>query len=82
MEWTIAFILVFYFLSLTGDLWGSGKTSPRYLRRVAQWEAKQAGLNRWSTRAEELQEQAIARNRGEEMIRQAEHTKMASTAAV
>lgn len=65
MEWTIAFILVFYFLSLTGDLWGSGKSSPRYLKRVAQWEARQAGLERWHSRAEELKEQIAARNRGE-----------------
>lgn len=72
MEWTIAFLLVFYFLSLTGDLWASGKSSPRYLRRVAQWEAKQAGINRWNTRAEELKEQSVARNRGEDMVTQRE----------
>ncbi|BEI86151.1 hypothetical protein CcaverHIS002_0604380 [Cutaneotrichosporon cavernicola] len=80
MEWTIAFIVVFYYLSLVGDLWGSGKSSPRYLRRVAQWEAKRAGLDRWNTRAEELKEQAIARNRGEEVVVQTVPTTVAASA--
>ncbi|GMK54203.1 hypothetical protein CspeluHIS016_0107890 [Cutaneotrichosporon spelunceum] len=63
MEWTCAFILVFYFLSLAGDLWGSGKSSPRYHRRLAQWEAKQRGSTHWESRAKELHEKTIGRNR-------------------
>lgn len=38
MEWTTAFILSFYFATLAFDLWPAGKTSPRYLRRLARWQ--------------------------------------------
>ncbi|GHJ88178.1 hypothetical protein NliqN6_4580 [Naganishia liquefaciens] len=40
MEWAVAFTLIFYWLSLVMDLWPSGKTSPRYLRRLARWQEK------------------------------------------
>lgn len=39
MEWTVAFILVFYFFTLVLDLWPAGKSSPRYMRRLAKWQA-------------------------------------------
>lgn len=46
MEWTIAFILVFFFLSLVADLWPAGKSSPRYMSRLAAWQERHepAGL--------------------------------------
>ena len=40
LEWTVAFILFFYFLSLILDLWPAGKSSPRYMRRLAKWQEK------------------------------------------
>ncbi|KAJ9101253.1 hypothetical protein QFC21_003472 [Naganishia friedmannii] len=40
MEWAVSFTLIFYWLSLVMDLWPSGKTSPRYLRRLARWQEK------------------------------------------
>lgn len=40
LEWTVAFILVFYFLTLMLDLWPAGKSSPRYMRRLARWQEK------------------------------------------
>lgn len=40
LEWTVAFILVFYLLTLVLDLWPAGKSSPRYMRRLAKWQAK------------------------------------------
>jgi hypothetical protein len=40
MEWTIAFILFFYFLTLVADLWPAGKSSERYMRRLARWQEK------------------------------------------
>lgn len=40
LEWTIGFLLFFYFLTLAWDLWGAAKTSPRYIRRLAEWEEK------------------------------------------
>lgn len=40
MEWTIAFILFFYFLTLVADLWGAAKSSPRYIRSLERWEQK------------------------------------------
>ncbi|KAH8084770.1 Frag1/DRAM/Sfk1 family-domain-containing protein [Filobasidium floriforme] len=38
VEWGLAFWLTFYILSLVLDLWPAGKTSPRYLRRLAKWQ--------------------------------------------
>ncbi|KAK8849412.1 hypothetical protein IAR55_004744 [Kwoniella newhampshirensis] len=38
LEWTIAFGLNAYFFTLAMDLWPSGKSSPRYLAKVQQWE--------------------------------------------
>jgi hypothetical protein len=40
LEWAVAFILVFYFLTLVLDLWPAGKSSPRYMRRLARWQEK------------------------------------------
>lgn len=40
LEWTVAFILFFYFLTLVADLWPAGKSSPRYMRRLARWQEK------------------------------------------
>ncbi|ORX35398.1 Frag1/DRAM/Sfk1 family-domain-containing protein [Kockovaella imperatae] len=40
LEWTVAFILVFYFFTLAADLWPAGKSSPRYMRRLAKWQEK------------------------------------------
>lgn len=39
-EWAVAFILPFYFLTLAADLWPAGKSSPRYMRRLARWQEK------------------------------------------
>ena len=38
-EWITAFMVVFYFLTLALDLWPAAKTSPRFLRKAAAWEA-------------------------------------------
>lgn len=40
LEWAVAFILVFYFFTLVADLWPAGKSSPRYMRRLARWQEK------------------------------------------
>ena len=40
LEWTVAFLLVFYFLTLVADLWPAGKSSPRYMRRLARWQMR------------------------------------------
>lgn len=40
LEWAVAFILPFYFLTLAADLWPAGKSSPRYMRRLARWQEK------------------------------------------
>ena len=40
LEWTVAFILVFFFFTLVADLWPAGKSSPRYMRRLARWQEK------------------------------------------
>ncbi|TIB74098.1 hypothetical protein E3Q23_02760 [Wallemia mellicola] len=37
-EWATAFLVVFYFLTLSLDLWPAAKTSPRFLRKMAKWE--------------------------------------------
>lgn len=38
LEWAVSFIVVFYFLTLAADLWPAGKSSPRYIRRLARWQ--------------------------------------------
>jgi hypothetical protein len=40
LEWTVSFIVVFYFLTLVADLWPAGKSSPRYMRRLARWQER------------------------------------------
>ncbi|WVQ65159.1 uncharacterized protein L199_003332 [Kwoniella botswanensis] len=45
LEWTVAFILVFYFLTIAADLWPAGKSSPRYMRRLAKWQARHENVN-------------------------------------
>lgn len=40
LEWACAFMLGFYFVTLAMDLWPAGKTSSRYLRRLAKWQEK------------------------------------------
>ncbi|KAI5449312.1 hypothetical protein NCC49_004814 [Naganishia albida] len=40
MEWAVSFTLIFYWLSLVMDLWPAGKSSPRYMRRLARWQEK------------------------------------------
>lgn len=82
LEWTIAFLLTFYFATLIADLWPAGKSSPRYMRRLARWQEKNGEGDdftgrrafdehpeRWMTaeqRAEEMQRQMVARNQGVE----------------
>ncbi|WRT69416.1 uncharacterized protein IL334_006402 [Kwoniella shivajii] len=39
LEWTIAFGLNLYFMTLVADLWPSAKSSPRYLEAVRKYEA-------------------------------------------
>ncbi|WWC88108.1 uncharacterized protein L201_003012 [Kwoniella dendrophila CBS 6074] len=45
MEWTVSFILTFYFLTIAADLWPAGKSSPRYMRRLAKWQTKHEHVN-------------------------------------
>lgn len=40
LEWTIAFLLTFYYFTLVLDLWPAGKSSERYMRRLARWQEK------------------------------------------
>ncbi|KAL7423744.1 hypothetical protein Q5752_001326 [Cryptotrichosporon argae] len=40
LEWSVAFWLFFYFLTLVADLWPAGKSSPRYMRRLARWQER------------------------------------------
>jgi len=40
LEWTVAFILVFYFLTLAADLWPAGRSSNLYMRQLAKWQEK------------------------------------------
>ena len=40
MEWAVALVLVFYFFTLAADLWPAGKSSSRYMRRLAKWQEK------------------------------------------
>ncbi|WWC60534.1 uncharacterized protein I303_103108 [Kwoniella dejecticola CBS 10117] len=45
LEWTVSFILVFYFLTIAADLWPAGKSSPRYMRRLAKWQVRHDHFN-------------------------------------
>ncbi|WRT65918.1 uncharacterized protein IL334_002869 [Kwoniella shivajii] len=45
LEWAVAFILVFYFLTIAADLWPAGKSSPRYMRRLAKWQERHDSVN-------------------------------------
>nr|ODN93252.1 hypothetical protein L203_00523 [Cryptococcus depauperatus CBS 7841] len=76
LEWTVAFLLTFYFLTLAADLWPAGKSSPRYMRRLAKWQEKHGeghdftgrkafGLypERWQDGAQVMQENRFARNK-------------------
>lgn len=40
MEWTIAFILVFFYATIIADLWPAGKSSPRYMAALARWQER------------------------------------------
>lgn len=80
MEWTIAFILTFFYLSIAADLWPAGKSSPRYMRRLARWQEKHEPANlqhdftgrkafaehpeNWQERAEQMKQESVARNQG------------------
>ena len=77
LEWAVAFILVIYFFTLAADLWPAGKSSPRYMRRLARWQEghvegddftgrKAFGRypDRWQTRAQMMQGDMIRRNEG------------------
>lgn len=81
LEWTIAFLLTFYFATLVADLWPAGKSSPRYMRRLARWQERhgegddftgrkafETHPENWMTaeqRAEAMQREMEARNRGQ-----------------
>ncbi|KAL7416577.1 Frag1/DRAM/Sfk1 [Mrakia frigida] len=63
-EWVVAFIFAAYLFTLVLDLWPSGKSSPRYLRRVEQWESslkKQEG-------GEQVEKKARQPAGGEEVV--------------
>ncbi|EIW72868.1 hypothetical protein TREMEDRAFT_25124 [Tremella mesenterica DSM 1558] len=77
LEWAIAFILFFYFLTLAADLWPAGKSSPRYMRRLARWQESRGeghdftgrrafGIHpeRWQSRAQRWIKEMTARNQG------------------
>lgn len=70
-------MLVFYFLTLVMDLWPAGKSSPRYMRRLAKWQEKHGEGDdftgrrafgefpeRWQDRAANMNETMVARNQG------------------
>lgn len=60
----MAFIFAAYLFTLVLDLWPSGKSSPRYLRRVEQWESslkKQEG-------GEQVEKKARQPAGGEEVV--------------
>jgi len=40
LEWAVSFILALYFLTLVLDLWPAGKSSPRYMRRLARYQER------------------------------------------
>ncbi|ORY24888.1 Frag1/DRAM/Sfk1 family-domain-containing protein [Naematelia encephala] len=77
LEWTVAFILVFYFFTLVADLWPAGKSSERYMRRLAKWQEKNGEGDdftgrrafdqypeRWQGRADEMRQTMWERNTG------------------
>lgn len=79
LEWTVAFILVFYFLTLAADLWPAGKSSERYMRRLAKWQEKhgegddftgrrafEEHPERWQDRFALMRRNMWARNNGQE----------------
>ncbi|OCF32767.1 hypothetical protein I317_03728 [Kwoniella heveanensis CBS 569] len=76
-EWTVAFILTFYFLTIAADLWPAGKSSPRYMRRLAKWQERHseghdftgrgafdAYPERWQDREEMMRRDMLERNLG------------------
>ncbi|KAK1927747.1 Frag1/DRAM/Sfk1 family-domain-containing protein [Papiliotrema laurentii] len=78
-EWTIAFILVFFFLTIVADLWPAGKSSARYMRRLARWQEKHGEGDdftgrrafaeypeRWEGRYEGMRQAMYERNTGQE----------------
>ncbi|WWD18139.1 hypothetical protein CI109_102588 [Kwoniella shandongensis] len=77
LEWAVSFILVFYFLTLVADLWPAGKSSPRYMRRLAKWQERHGeghdftgrrafGMypDRWEDREETMRREMRERNLG------------------
>jgi len=77
LEWAVSFILTFYFLTLAADLWPAGKSSPRYMRRLAKWQERNGEGHdftgrgafeeypeRWQDRAQQMQNASIQRNAG------------------
>jgi hypothetical protein len=77
-EWTVSIIITFYYLTLAADLWPAGKSSARYMRRLAIWQEKHGEGDsftlrgafgehpeRWEDRAEDR-----AENRAEIMRRE------------
>ncbi|WVQ85367.1 hypothetical protein IAT38_007532 [Cryptococcus sp. DSM 104549] len=76
-EWAVSFILTFYFLTLAADLWPAGKSSPRYMRRLAKWQERHGdgddftgrrafGMypERWQDREAVMRQNMLDRNRG------------------
>ncbi|KGB77747.1 hypothetical protein I307_03621 [Cryptococcus deuterogattii 99/473] len=76
-EWAVAFVLTFYFLTIAADLWPAGKSSPRYMRSLAQWQERHGeghdftgrrafGIypERWQDKEAIMRENMLARNRG------------------
>lgn len=77
LEWTVSFILTFYFLTIVADLWPAGKSSPRYMRRLAKWQERHGEGHdftgrkafgeypeRWQEREQVMRQDMLARNRG------------------
>ncbi|ODN84278.1 hypothetical protein L202_00262 [Cryptococcus amylolentus CBS 6039] len=75
LEWAVAFVLSFYFLTLVADLWPAGKSSPRYMRQVAKWQERHGEGHdftgrrafkihpeRWQDKEKVMQEEMLARN--------------------
>ncbi|WVR05624.1 hypothetical protein IAU60_002646 [Kwoniella sp. DSM 27419] len=76
-EWAVAFILTFYFLTIAADLWPAGKSSPRYMRRLAKWQERHSEGHdftgrrafdiypeRWQDREEMMRRDMLDRNLG------------------
>lgn len=77
LEWAVSFILTFHFLTIILDLWPAGKSSPRYMRRLARWQERhgqgddftgrgafQEFPERWQGRADDMQQASWNRNAG------------------